>query len=118
MISAQPAMSHVSDSDHRRLEAIVFPDCVVESHQVSDASRGLRRVQVTKVWRTERVLGRGGFGEVHLQSQDSDKNAKRALKIIPTTGVKKLSLAECQRELTAMIEFAKPKVSTNELYKA
>jgi len=42
------------------------------------------------------MLGRGGFGEVHLQSQDSDKNAKRALKIIPMTRVKKLSLAECQ----------------------
>jgi hypothetical protein len=103
-------MSHVSDSDHRRLEAVVFPDhCVVESHQISDASRGLRRVPLTRVWRSERLLGRGGFGEVHLQSQESDKDAKRALKVIPTKGVK-LSLADCQRELTAMIEFTKPKV--------
>jgi hypothetical protein len=103
-------MSHISDSDHRRLEAIIFPDhCVVESHQISDASRGLRRIPVTKVWRTERLLGRGGFGEVHLQSQESDKNDKRALKIISTTGVK-LSLADCRRELTALIEFTKPKV--------
>jgi hypothetical protein len=54
-------------------------------------------------------LGRGGFGEVHLQSQESDKDAKRALKVIPTRGVK-LSLEDCQRELTAMIEFTKPKV--------
>jgi hypothetical protein len=103
-------MSHVSDSDHRRLEAVVYPDhCVVESHQISDASRGLRRVPVTRVWRTERLLGRGGYGEVHLQSQESDKDAKRALKVIPTRGVK-LSLDDCQRELTAMIEFTKPKV--------
>ena len=110
------AMSHVSDSDHRRLEAVAYPDCVVESHQISDASRGLRRVHVTKVWRTERLLGRGGFGEVHLQSQESDKAEKRALKIIPTRGTK-LSLADCQRELTAMIEFTKPKVGIAELYK-
>jgi hypothetical protein len=103
-------MPHVSDSDHRRLEAVVFADhCVVESHQISDASRGLRRVPVTRVWRTERLLGRGGYGEVHLQSQESNKNAKRALKVIPTRGVK-LSLEDCQRELTAMIEFTKPKV--------
>jgi hypothetical protein len=96
-------LPHVSDSDHFRLEAVVFPDCVVESQQVSDASRGLRKVQLTKVWRTGRLLGRGGFGEVHLQSLDSDEDVKRALKIIPTRGVK-LSLADCQRELTAMIE--------------
>jgi hypothetical protein len=64
-------MSHVSDSGHRRLEAVIFPDHgVVESHQVSDPARGLRRVPLTKVWRTERLLGRGSFGEVYLQSQD------------------------------------------------
>lgn len=110
-------MSHISDSDHRRLDAVVFPDyLVVETHTVSDPSRGLRRVPVTKVWRTERVLGRGGFAEVHLQSQETDKDAKRALKIIHTRG-QKLSLTDCQRELTAMIEFTKPKVSVNEPYK-
>lgn len=117
-------MSHISDSEHRRLDAVVFPDgvidpdCVIETHQISDPSRGLRKAQVTKVWRTERVLGQGGFGKVYLQSQESDKNARRALKMVPTTGVRKLSDTECQRELTAMIEFAKPKVGTNELYKA
>jgi hypothetical protein len=102
-------MSHVSDSDHRRIEAVVFPDCIVESHQISDASRGLRRVPVTRVWRTERLLGQGGFGEVLLQCQESDKDVKRALKVIPTRGVN-LSLAERRRELTAMIEFTKPRV--------
>lgn len=108
-------MSHVSDSDHRRLEAKVFPDnCVVESHEISDASRGLRRVPVTRVWRTERLLGRGGFGEVLLQSQETEKESKRALKIIPTRGIK-LSREECQRELTAMIEFTKPKVGISSM---
>jgi hypothetical protein len=109
-MSIYPAMSHVSDSEHRRLEAVVYPDhCIVENHHISDASRGLRRVPLTKVWRTERVLGRGGYGEVHLQSQESNKDEKRALKIIYTGGVK-LSVTDCQRELTAMIEFTKPKV--------
>ena len=111
-------MSHVSDSDHRRLDAVVFPDyCVVETHQISDASQGLRRVPVTKVWRAERLLDQGGFGKVYLQSQESNKNVKRALKVIYTKGVK-LSLADCQRELTAMIEFTKPRVSVDELYVA
>jgi hypothetical protein len=48
---------------------------------------------------------------VHLQSQDSDKDVKMALKIIPT----RLSLADCERELMAIIEFAKPKVRIVEL---
>lgn len=105
-------MSSISESDHRRLEATIFPDkCVVEVHRISDASRGLRRCPVTKVWRTDRLLGRGGSGEVHLQSQDADENDKRALKIIHTKRGVKLSLADCQRELTALIEFTKPKVS-------
>jgi hypothetical protein len=104
-------MSHISDSDHRRIEAVVFPDYIVESHQISDAARGLRRVPVTRVWRTERLLGKGGFGEVQLQIQESDKDVKRALKVIPTRGVK-LSLADCKRELRAMIEFTKPKVGS------
>ena len=101
------AMSHISDSDHRRLEATVLPDCVVESHQISDAAQGLRRVHITKLWRTERVLGHGAFGEVLLQTLDSDTEKKRALKVI--RGVK-MTQDECQRELTAMIEFTKPKV--------
>ena len=99
--------------DSKLLSTLTY--CVVESHQVSDASRGLRRFPVTKVWRTERLLGRGSFGEVHLQSQESDKNGKRALKIIPTRGAK-LSLADYQRELTALIEFTKPKVSLMSSY--
>lgn len=100
-------MSHVSDSDHRRLEVTILPDCIVESHQISDVTRGLRKVQITKVWRTEGVLGRGAFGEVLLQALDNDLEKKRALKVIH--GVK-MTPDECQRELTAMIEFTKPKV--------
>ncbi|RFU35445.1 hypothetical protein B7463_g863, partial [Scytalidium lignicola] len=88
--------------------ATVRPDCIIEYHEISDTSRGWRRVPVTKVWRTERLLGRGGFGEVHLQSLESDKNAKRALKVIPTRGLT-MSEADCQRELIAMMEFRKPK---------
>lgn len=103
-------MSSFLDSDHCRLDAIVLPDnCIVESHQVSDASRGLRRVPVTKLWRTGPILGRGSFGEVYLQSQDDDKEAKRALKVIRTSGTE-TSFTDWQRELTAMVEFTKPRV--------
>jgi hypothetical protein len=67
----------------------------------------LRRVHITKVWRTERALGHGTFGEVFLQALDNDMEKKRALKVI--RGVK-ITQDEWQRELIAMIEFTKPKV--------
>jgi hypothetical protein len=107
-------MSHVSDFDHRRLDATVYPDCVVEVHQISDIEQGLRKVAVTKIWRTKCVLNRGTFGEVHLQVQDKDPESKRAVKVIPVIGP--MSRAECERELTALIEFTKPKVSTYARY--
>jgi len=66
---------------------VLFPNhCVVESRWIPNAARGLRRVPLMKIWRTERLLGRGSFGEVRLQSQESDKDVKRALKIIWTGG--------------------------------
>jgi hypothetical protein len=45
---------------------------------------------------------------VHLQSLESDKNVKRALKIIPTRGLT-MPEADCQKELAAMVEFRKLK---------
>ena len=102
-------MSRVSDFEHHRLDATVYPDCVVEIHRISDIAQGLRKVAVTKIWRTERILGRGTFGEVLLQAQDKDPESKRAVKVIRTSG--RMSSVECERELTALIEFTKPKVS-------
>jgi hypothetical protein len=82
MMYSSAAMPHISDIDHRRLEATILPDRIDESHQISDAARGLRRVRITKSWRTERVLGCGAFGEVLLQALDNDIEKKRALKVI------------------------------------
>lgn len=102
-------MTHVSDLEHLRLDAAVYPDCIVEVHRVSNVARGLRKVPITKIWRTQKSLGRGAFGEVQLQVQDSDPNLKRAVKVIPTIGG--MSTSDYERELTALIEFSKPKVS-------
>ena len=104
-------MSHVSDLNHRRLDATFYPNCVVEVHRISDTARGLRKVAVTKIWRTERVLGHGTFGEVQLQVQDKDPESKRAVKVIPTRW--RMDYVECERELTALIEFTKPKVGAD-----
>jgi serine/threonine protein kinase len=100
-------MSYLSDFDHTKLDAHIFPDgVVVETVTVSDTSAGLRKVQKTKVWKVERALGRGGYGEVRLETCAED-NKKRAVKRIWTSGsnLKK----EYERELKALLEFSKPK---------
>jgi calcium/calmodulin-dependent protein kinase I len=58
------------------------------------------------VWKVERALGRGGYGEVRLEICVDD-NEKRAVKRIWTNGsaLKK----EYERELKALLEFSKPK---------
>lgn len=99
--------SYLSDFDHTKLDTHIFPGgVVIETVTVSDPSAGLRRVQKTKVWRVERALGRGGYGEVRLEICAED-NKRRAVKRIWTSGsnLKK----EYERELKALLEFSKPK---------
>jgi hypothetical protein len=105
-------MSTISDSEHRRLDAVVYDDYrVEETHLISDPSKGLRKIPRTIVWLKERSIGEGGFGDVYLQAQESDRNAKRALKVIRKAGMK-LNSTDIERELMAMIEFSKPKVGS------
>jgi hypothetical protein len=106
-------MSPVSDSEHCKIEAKVDSQYnVVENHEISDPSRGLRRVPVRIVWQAERLIGRGGFARVYLQCQEGNEDNKRALKVIPAMG-QAMSDEDCKRELLALIEFTKPKVGTN-----
>jgi calcium/calmodulin-dependent protein kinase I len=96
-----------SDIDHWQIPAIVYDDRVEETHFVTDAQRNVRRQERKVVWHREKLLGRGGFGEVRLES-NREENKSRAVKKI-TTGA--LSHSECQEELKALLEFSKPKVS-------
>jgi hypothetical protein len=97
-----------SDIKHWYLNATVFKDRVEEIHYISDPSKGVRRRQQTRVWHVERFLGRGGFGEVRLERDGVDGNV-RAVKRITTMSTN-LSNSECEKELTALLEFSKPKV--------
>jgi hypothetical protein len=106
-------MSPVSESEHCKIEAKVDNQYnVVENHEISDPSRGLRRVPVRVVWQAERLIGQGGFAKVYLQYREGNADKKRALKVIQAMG-QKMSDEECRRELLALIEFTKPKVGTN-----
>jgi serine/threonine protein kinase len=98
--------SYFSDFEHTRMNAHVFPDFVVETHIVSDPNTGARRVPVSKAWKVERVLGKGGYGEVRLEVNE-ETNEKRAVKRIWTSGSKLKK--ECERELKALLEFSKGK---------
>lgn len=100
--------SYLSQFDHAKIDATVLREAnlVIEKHLISDLALGQRRVPTQKVWKIERVIGKGGYGEVRLESL-MDGNEKRAVKRLWTSGsaLKK----EYQRELEALMEFSKPK---------
>jgi serine/threonine protein kinase len=98
--------SYLSDLDHHKINAQVNPWQVVETHYISDPSNGHRKVPRVKLWKVERVLGKGGCAEVRLETNRED-DEKRAVKRMWTSGstLKK----EYQRELMALLEFSKPK---------
>lgn len=100
------------DIDHWRIDAIVFKDRVEEIHYISDPARNVRRQQKKISWDVEKFLGRGGFGEVRLERNKEDGQA-RAVKRI-TTASNFLSNSECTKELRALLEFSKPKASHSE----
>ena len=102
-------MSSKSDIDHWYIDATVYKDRVEEIHYVTDAARNIRRKPQTRVWQIQRYLGHGGFGEVRLERSKQDGKA-RAVKRIVTTNTA-LSNSECEKELKALLEFSKPKVS-------
>lgn len=80
-----------------------------EIHFTTDPARNIRRKPHTKVWKIERLLGRGGFGEVRLEKNIEDGKV-RAVKKIPILNVN-LSNEEYEKELQALLHFSKPKVS-------
>jgi hypothetical protein len=102
-------MPSKSDIEHWYINATVYKDRVEEIHYVTDPARNIRRRPQTRIWQVERLLGRGGFGEVRLEKSKEDGNA-RAVKRIATTSTT-LSNSECEKELKALLEFSKRKVS-------
>jgi serine/threonine protein kinase len=99
-------MSYLSDFEHTKLDAHVHPGSVVQTHYISDPVTGRRRVPKTKVWKVERVLGKGSFGEVRLEVC-LEENERRAVKRIWATG--SAFKIQYERELKALLEFSKPK---------
>jgi hypothetical protein len=79
-------MASKSDIEHWHINATVYKDRVEEIHYITDTARQIRRRQQTKAWQIEQFLGRGGFGEVRLEKNIEDGQA-RAVKRIVTTSV-------------------------------
>lgn len=107
-------MSYLSDLEHTKIDAQVFHGgVIVEKHYVSDPISGRRRVPKTKVWKVERLLGKGTFGEVRLEV-NSEENKQRAVKrILANDSAFKVSY---ERELKALLEFSKPKYKESAVF--
>ncbi|KAH6703240.1 kinase-like domain-containing protein [Leptodontidium sp. MPI-SDFR-AT-0119] len=97
-------MAYLSDFEHTKLEAHVFPGMVVQTHYISDSTTGQRRVPQTQIWKVERLLGKGGFGEVRLEAYAEEQRAVKRIWAAGTT-----FKVEYERELKALLEFSKPK---------
>jgi serine/threonine protein kinase len=107
-------MSYLSDLEHTKLEAHVYPGgIVVQTNYISDPITGQRRVPKTKVWRVERALGQGSFGGVRLEVHP-EENEQRAVKRIWSTGSQFKKAYE--RELKALLEFSKPKYKESAVF--
>lgn len=98
-----------SELSHWYLDATVYRDRVEEVYYISDTARNVRRKRQTRVWKVEQLLGHGSYGQVRLERNHEDGQV-RAVKRITTTSAT-LSNSECEKELNALLEFSKPKVS-------
>jgi serine/threonine protein kinase len=101
--------SHLSQFDHTKINAQVIREAnlVIETHLVSDRVSGQRRVPKQKVWRVERIIGKGAFGEIRLEVL-MEGSEQRAVKRLWRTSGSTLK-REYQRELEALVEFSKLK---------
>ena len=102
-------MTSKSDIDHWQINATVYTDRVEEIHYITDPERNIRRRPYTKVWKVERILGRGGFGEVRLERTIEEGKARAVKRIVSENA--NLNNDECEKELKALLEFSKPKAS-------
>ncbi|RFU30292.1 hypothetical protein B7463_g6070, partial [Scytalidium lignicola] len=111
--AASPVMSYLSDFEHTKLDAQVYPGGVLQKHYISDPISGQRRVPKTKEWKVERLLGKGSFGEVRLEVH-LEENERRAVKRIWASG-STFKMAY-ERELKALLEFSKPKYKESAVF--
>lgn len=102
-------MTSKTDIQHLYIDAKVYNDRVEELYYINDPARNIRRRPQTKVWRTDRILGYGSFGEVRLERNQED-GKERAVKKIKIKS-EALKDSEYEKELKALLEFSKPKAS-------
>ena len=95
-------MNPKSEIEHWKIKATVYKDRVEEIHYITDPAATFGETEKTQVWRVERSLGVGGFGEVHLQRNVEDRK---------TRAVKRIVTSMINLELAALLEFSKPKAS-------
>lgn len=96
---------HASDNSVKSylLSTSLHPNHVEHRVPWSSRSRGIRRGLKKQQWRTEKGLGRGGFGIVHLPTETGTGKVRAVKEILRTTP----AAVDPLRELTAMAALSK-----------
>lgn len=107
-------MTTSSDIQRWQIKATVSEGWVEEEHETTDTTNSIRRKPRRKVWKVEHLIDTGAFGEVRLEKAVDDGKL-RAVKKIPVMGLD-LADVEYEKELRALAQFSRPKVSSICLY--
>ena len=87
--------------DRHKLNSQCHENHVIHISYVSDPSRGRSKVKVEETWTQIKEIGRGIFGDVWLQKNDT---RSRAVKILRKRGLARHKI-DYRRELEALAKF-------------
>ena len=94
--------------EHFKLDAQIYRDHTLHTEYVSDPARGMRKARVEKRWYKERLVGRGGFGDVWLevQKEGDQATAERAVKTIQKSQMERAEIGY-KREILALAKLSR-----------
>ncbi|MCJ1377232.1 hypothetical protein MMC17_000324 [Xylographa soralifera] len=96
--------------DHFKLDAEILPEYTLHVTTQSDPTLGVRKQKIETKWYRKKLLGRGSFGQVYLESDSQvDENAQiRAVKILEKDDLQQAGV-DWRKEVAALAKLSRPK---------
>ncbi|MCJ1394210.1 hypothetical protein MMC18_007088 [Xylographa bjoerkii] len=98
--------------DHFKLDAEILPEYTLHVTTKSDPALGLRKQRIETRWYQKKLLGRGSFGHVYLEtdSQGDENSQSRAVKILNKDDMQYVGV-DYRKEIAALAKLSKPQYS-------